>query len=153
MTIVNVKHASEQCRSTVPLLESAVSEAKAADASVRDRTQQQLTTVIILKKMRDSMQPARAAISQRCEQAAQFISLQTNLVRDVATVVMQVLVTCAATINDPFDYARFIHSSEKCVTTIFAVSSVARGSNGRGLGPAPGLQLPGHRVGKRQHRP
>jgi hypothetical protein len=90
-TIVNVQNSSEQCRKTVPLLQSTVLETRSTDSSVRERIAQQASTTIVLKKMKDTLQPVRTGILQRCEQAAQFVSLQTNLVSDVGTVVLQVI--------------------------------------------------------------
>jgi hypothetical protein len=90
-TIVNVQNSSEQCRKTVPLLQSTVLETRSTDSSVRERIAQQASTTIVLKKMKDTLQAVRTGILQRCEQAAQFVSLQTNLVSDVGTVVLQVI--------------------------------------------------------------
>jgi hypothetical protein len=90
-TIVNVLNSSEQCRKTIPLLQATVLETKSTDSSVRERISQQASTIIVLKKLKDTLQPVRTTILQRCEQAAQFVSLQTNLVSDVGTVVLQVI--------------------------------------------------------------
>ena len=89
-TIVKVQNSSEQCRKTVPILQSTVLETRSTDSSVRERIVQQASTIIVLKKMKDSLQPVRTGILQRCEQAAQFVSLQTNLVSESGTVVLQV---------------------------------------------------------------
>ena len=87
---MNVKQSSEQCRTTIPLLQTAMSETKAADLSVHERIEQQTATIIVLKKMRENLQPARTGILLRCEQAGQFITLQQYLVRDSSAVVVQV---------------------------------------------------------------
>jgi hypothetical protein len=89
-TIVNVQNSSEQCRQTLPLLQSTVLETQSTDSSVREHIAQQASTIIVLKKMEDTLQPVRTGILQRCEQAVQFVSLQTNLVSDVGTVVLEV---------------------------------------------------------------
>ena len=67
-----------------------MSETRAADLSVHERIEQQTATIIVLKKMRENLQPARTGILLRCEQAGQFITLQQYLVRDSSAVVVQV---------------------------------------------------------------
>ena len=90
-TIVTVTNSSDQCRTTAPLLRSVLSETKSADASVRERIALQTSTIIVLKKMKDALHPLRTGILQRCEQAAQFVSLQANLISEVANVESEVL--------------------------------------------------------------
>jgi hypothetical protein len=41
--------------------------------------------------MTDALDPVRTGTLQRCEQAAQFVSLQTNLISDVSNVIAEVL--------------------------------------------------------------
>ncbi len=110
MTITNVKQSSDQCKTTVPLLQTAFSEVKAFDAASRERIAHQAATSIVLKKM-GNLQPARTGISQRCEQASQFISLQSNLVHDVGAVVVEVIIVGPAIIPHGFDPARFASSA------------------------------------------
>jgi hypothetical protein len=58
---------------------------------VRERIALQASTIIVLKKMKDALHPVRTGILQRCEQAAQFVSLQANLISDVTNVIAEVL--------------------------------------------------------------
>ncbi len=100
-TIAIVQNSSEQCRKTVSLLQSTVLETQSTDSSVRERIAQQTSTIIVLKKVKDTLQPVRAGMLQRCEQAAQFVSLQTNLVMDVSTVVLEVIFIITTTFPTP----------------------------------------------------
>jgi hypothetical protein len=151
---MNVKQSSEQCRTTIPLLQTAMSETKAADLSVHERIEQQAATIIVLKKMRENLQPARTGILLRCEQAGQFITLQQYLVRDSSAVVVQVRFACAAIM---FSQSIFIsHCTHRLSQNLIALllgSSVARGPTGRELVPSPGLHLPSNSFRKGQHRP
>ena len=96
--IVNVQNSSEHCSTTASLLHSTVLETQ---TSVRERIAQQASTIIVLKKMKDTLQPVRAGILQRCELAAQFVNLQTTLVSDAGTVVLQVIFILNTTFPTP----------------------------------------------------
>jgi hypothetical protein len=135
--IVNVQNSSEHCRTTASLLQSTVLETQSTDSSVRERIAQQASTIIVLKKMKDTLQPVRAGILQRCELAAQFVNLQTNLVSDAGTVVLQVIFILNTTFPTP-------HFAMTCVLSTPHVANpphccllgpaAARGTTAGGLG-------------------
>jgi hypothetical protein len=104
-----------------PLLRSALSETKSADASVRERIALQTSTTIVLKKMKDALHPLRTGILQRCEQAAQFVSLQANLISEVANVESEVLFShiCAFYMASCSIFRTFTHDLKVLLGSFF----------------------------------
>ena len=93
-TISSVKDSSAQCKSTVPLLQTSVSEANKAESSVRERIATQTTTSVVLMPMQVALQAVFSGVRLRSEQVAQFLKQQFTLISDVGAVVTQVWSSC-----------------------------------------------------------